>query len=182
VHTVDYRHCYYQFLIPQRLAWYFFIVVDGVKWLPRVLSMDFREAVTIAQCATWALVLYREDKEDALGVDALGTLPAMPAYVSLARDGREVGRIFELLDGVCVACADEELREAWCVRLRRQEDRFHVVRKETKEANLRSPNAEIEFVGSCSRPPVEPSSRDPGTDPIHGTAVGTRTRQSTRSS
>jgi hypothetical protein len=38
-------------------------------------------------------VRFREDNEDALGVDfeALRTLPAMPAYVSLARDGREVG-------------------------------------------------------------------------------------------
>jgi hypothetical protein len=149
VTTVDYRHYYYQFSLPLRLAWFFFITVDGEQWLPRVLPMGFREAVTIAQCATWAVVLYREGKDSALGVDmdALRSLPAMPPYVSLKQKGVEVGRIFVLLDGVCVACKDDALRAEWESRLRRNEDHFHVVRKETADANLRVPGARVEFAG-----------------------------------
>ena len=139
VHTVDYRHSYYQFLLPLRLAWYFFIVVDGITWLPRVLPMGFREAVTIAQCATFAVVLYVRPGESRLGIDigALRALRSMPAYLSLYDEQhQEVGRILLLLDGVAVTCRDKALRDAWVARLRRNEDHFHVVRKETKSVCL----------------------------------------------
>jgi hypothetical protein len=84
---------------------------------------------------------YTEAKDSALGVDmdALRNLPAMPPYVSLKQEGVEVGRIFVLLDGVCVACKDDALRAEWAARLRRNEDHIHVVRKETADANLRVP-------------------------------------------
>jgi hypothetical protein len=153
VATVDYRHYYYQFALPLTLAWFFMVTAGGQSWLPRVLPMGFREAVCIAQVASWLIVLFTKastaGEEDTLGVDlgALCALPAMPAFVPLRKDGREVGRIFVLLDGVLVACADAALRDAWVARLRRNEDRFHVVRKETATANLRDPQATIEFAG-----------------------------------
>ena len=150
VHTVDYRHYYYQILIPLRLMWYFVIMTDSASFLPRVLPMGYREAVTIAQCLTWAVVLYTEPGEPRLGVDfeALQQLCALPSFVSLYdAHGTEVGRIFVLLDGVCVACRDASLKELWTKRLRRNEDLFHVVRKETKDAMLDESNQEIEFAG-----------------------------------
>ena len=112
--------------------------------------MGFREAVTIAQCATFAVVLYAEPGEDRLGVDlaALRALKAMPSFLSLYDDShQEVGRIFLLLDGVAVACRDAPLRAKWIARLRRNEDLFHVVRKETADAHLVTAGAKIDFAG-----------------------------------
>jgi hypothetical protein len=94
--TVDYYYSVlYQLHLPLRLAWYLCIVVEGVTWLPRV-PMRFREAVAIAQCATFAVVLYAEPGEDRLGVDlaALCALKAMPSFLSLYDDShQEVGRM-----------------------------------------------------------------------------------------
>ena len=131
--SVDYRHFYYQFAIPLTLAWLFLIVFDvGGKYLPKVLPMGFREAVCIAQVASWVIVLHhhpdqRHKLEQKLGLppemlDRLFKLPAMPAFVTLQRDGKEVGRVFVLLDGVFVVCADEQLRNNWTTHLRNREE------------------------------------------------------------
>ena len=107
--SVDYRHFYYQFAIPLTLAWLFLIVFDvGGKYLPKVLPMGFREAVCIAQVASWVCAspsprpapqIRAEARPPPEMLDRLFKLPAMPAFVTLQRDGKEVGRVFVLLDG-----------------------------------------------------------------------------------
>ena len=121
--------------------------------------MGFREAVTIAQCATFAVVLYVRPGESRLGVDitALRALQSMPAYISLYDDDHhEVGRIFLLLDGVAVCCRDKALRDAWVARLRRNEDHFHVVRKETKSVCLAAaaPTTAVSESGPADEEPL----------------------------
>ena len=59
---------------------------------------------------------------------AMGHLAAWSLYDD---NQHEVGRMFLLLDGVAVACSDAPLRARW-----RNEDLFHVVRKETADAHL----------------------------------------------
>ena len=156
VHTVDYRHFYYQFPLPARLAWWFVVHAGGERFWPRVLPMGWREAVCIAQVTTWMVVLHHAASEKDLerkyglrreDLEELFQMADMPAYLPLRRNGREVGRIFVLLDGVLVACADGALRDRWAKRLRANEDHFHVVRKEFCNADLRTKGQRAEFAG-----------------------------------
>lgn len=106
VHTVDYRHYYYQFRIPFGLAvWFVIRLSTRCRWITKVLPMGFREAVVIAQTATWVIVLYHEKGEDPLGIDhkAVAELPEMPAFISLRQKGQEVGRIACPTHGTCPA-------------------------------------------------------------------------------
>ena len=148
-HTVDYRHYYYQFKLPDGLQIWFVIRCGSAHYVPHVLPMGFREAVVIAQTATWVIVLHREDGESALGVrdeDLEGT--EVPVYVSLrSHDDSEIGLIYVLLDGVAVLCDDEGLREAWVRRLKRNEAIFKVIRKEAFTVNLAESNDEVDFAG-----------------------------------
>ena len=154
--TVDYRHFFYQFPLPERLAWLFVVRAGGQRFWPRVLPMGWREAVCIAQVASWMIVLHYDEKEVGLeeryglraeDVARTFALPDMPAFFSLRRGDTEVGRIFVLLDGVLVACSDAALRDRWAARLRRNEDNFHAVRKECHTADLGNKNHTAEFAG-----------------------------------
>ena len=149
VHTVDYRHYYYQFKLPDGLQIWFVIRVGARHYVPSVLPMGFREAVVIAQTATWVVVLHREDGESTLGIRVEDLdRSEMPVYVSLySKGGEEVGRIYVLLDGVALVCNDEGLREAWKKRLERNEALFKVIRKEAFTVDLTKSGSEVDFAG-----------------------------------
>lgn len=158
VFTVDYRHYYYQFKLPSGLQEWFIVEVVTVdkegKVIARtlyktlVLPMGFREAVVVAQSASWVIVLHREEGQDPLGIDPEEVNTAtMPVFVSLRKDGVEVGRIYVLLDGIAVLTDDAQLRDAWKKRLEQNEKLLNVQRKEDFTADLRSGSQEIDFGG-----------------------------------
>jgi len=119
VSTVDYRHFFYQIPLPLRLAWLFVVDAGSERFWPKVLPMGWREAVCIAQVTTWMTVLHHTAGERNLerdyglrreDLESLFSLPDMPAYVALRKEGQEVGRIFVHLDGVL---ADPDVRDRW---------------------------------------------------------------------
>lgn len=80
ISTVDYRHWYYQFALPERPKWLLSVRWGWQRWLPRALPMGWREAVVIAQTAAWGVVLFAEDGDPPLGltVEARAGLYALP--------------------------------------------------------------------------------------------------------
>jgi hypothetical protein len=164
-YSVDMRHYYYQWRICGELAKYFAIIVKSKAafgddkeriFLPRVLAMGYRDACAVAQGLTWGLVLFAFPDEDNLGVGPeIKTAQKVPQFVWLRREGRRVGAIFVLLDGVFVLTADKQLRDRWRQRIERNLKYFNVIIKEeatqTADSTAEGQGEVIEFAGVAIR-------------------------------
>ena len=140
--SVDYRHFYYQLRMPIALQAFYVIVLGGIRYVPAALPMGMHNSCVIGQCHTWAPTLFRERGEKPLGVadgEVRGEYMIRMAWLyaefvdaaetSTQTTRTKVGAIFVLLDGVFVLTNDPSLRDAWNQRLKRNEMKFHIVRK-----------------------------------------------------
>lgn len=135
--NVDYRHYFHQLPLPQQLVKYF-VMKFSKQWLvPRAHPMGWTSSPVRGQSITWVSVLYREDTEDSLGVKleeilTMCSSSLLPPYVNLRDnlDGKIVGRIFVILDNVCVVTNSEPLTSKWETRIKRNCTLLGIIQKE----------------------------------------------------
>ena len=159
--SVDYRHYYYQIALPEWLRRYFVINCATGRFAPTVMSMGYRDACAIAQALTWAILLSRQPNESGIGVTCvLGNMTNMPPFVEVKLCGVTMGYLFVLLDGIFGVFASKKLAERWNERLVRNENRFHVIRKNPEVPAVSEPtdSTPTEFAGLLiSQGRVKPS-------------------------
>jgi len=143
--SIDWRAYYYQLRCPEQVKRHCVIRLLDKLWVPRALPMGLHASCTWGQGHSWALVLRRGKGASSLGIlDSDVEGEEMPRMLWLYEglryspgderhdksNLRKIGAIFVQMDGVFVMTLHQGLRDAWDARLRENEKRFHIVRKE----------------------------------------------------
>ena len=116
--TLDLKAWFYRIPMSQSMARFYAVAPGGPYQRFTCVPMGASIAPAIGQCATWALILYRErDDEDDLGVQVEKS--SIPAIADIVRQGVVVGHIFVCLDNIAVVTKDPELTKLWRARLDR---------------------------------------------------------------
>jgi len=190
----DMRHYYYQWKISEALQRNFVVRADDEMYLPQVLLMGYADACVMAQAATWALAMMPPDPSEVrtstqgpdlglpLSTRRSSSLPRMAWLREGGReDGRRIGALFVLLDGVFVMTEDQQLRDDWRRRIEENARRCNVIIKEGEDSNDVRP---LEFGGveMARRTPgrvtgIRPASRDRSWPQFNKQAGGYRRRE-----
>lgn len=141
--VIDIRHHYYQIPIHTSLQEFFRVTLGKQGYFPSVLPMGFHDAVLCGESVSWAIVLFRERNEDALGAPGLDSLTTMPRVLVLQEGLRVLGVILVLIDGIATRIPDESLRSLWEARLKRNCTIFNLRIKDTTTDTFSG----IEFAG-----------------------------------
>ena len=118
---------FYQFSVGDFAASLTVMIINGKRFVLKVLAMGSKFAPVTGQTFTALEVLYKEDGEDDLG--ARWDCDDIPANFPLYRKETLVGWIIIHIDNVFVFSNDEGLVEQWRVRLLRNATVFRTVWK-----------------------------------------------------
>jgi len=94
------------------------VLCQGMNWSP-----------IIAQSISWMTVIFKEESEDALGLNLSTDLSTPPAKVNLFDNGQVIGFVTIIYDNFLIVTENGSLRDRWVSRIKRNLSRFHIVAK-----------------------------------------------------